>query len=74
MNEARLINWALNGEFKGLDRDSLSYEDLDLLASLEVQDLILIASKCTYEERIPNRLRTSLLKASRMQAWRLKHE
>lgn len=51
MNEARLINWALNGEFKGLDRDSLSYEDLDLLASLEVQDLILIASKCTYEER-----------------------
>lgn len=51
MNEARLINWALNGEFKGLDRDSLSYEELDLLASLEVQDLILIASKCTYEQR-----------------------
>lgn len=51
MNEARLINWALNGEFKGLDRDSLSYEELDLLASLEVQDLILVASQCSYEQR-----------------------
>lgn len=51
MNEARLINWALNGEFKGLDRDSLSDYELDLLAHLEMQDLILIASQCSYEQR-----------------------
>ena len=51
MNEARLINWAMTGQFTGLDRDSLSYDELDLLAELEAQDLILIGSQCTYEQR-----------------------
>ncbi len=51
MNEARLINWAITGQFTGLDRDSLSYDELDLLAELEAQDLILIACQCTYEQR-----------------------
>lgn len=51
MNEAKLINWAITGRFSGLDRDSLSYDDLDLLAELETQDLILIGSQCTYEQR-----------------------
>lgn len=51
MNEARLINWAITGQFTGLDRDSLSYGELDLLAELEAQDLILIACQCTYEQR-----------------------
>lgn len=51
MNEARLINWAITGQFTGLDRDSLSYDELDLLAELEAQDLILIGSQCTYEQR-----------------------
>lgn len=50
-NEARLINWAITGQFTGLDRDSLSYEELDLLAELEAQDLILIGSQCNYDER-----------------------
>ena len=51
MNEARLINWAITGQFTGLDRDALSYDELDLLAELEAQDLILIGSQCTYEQR-----------------------
>ena len=51
MNEARLINWAITGQFTGLDRDSLSYGELDLLAELEAQDLILIGCQCTYEQR-----------------------
>ncbi len=51
MNEARLINWAMTGKFTGLDRDSLSYDEMDLLAELENQDLILIGSQCSYEQR-----------------------
>ncbi|HCG3427099.1 KilA-N domain-containing protein [Acinetobacter baumannii] len=51
INEARLINWAITGQFTGLDRDSLSYNELDLLAELEAQDLILIGCQCTYEQR-----------------------
>lgn len=51
MNEARLINWAITGQFTGLDRDTLSYDELDLLSELEAQDLILIGSQCTYEQR-----------------------
>lgn len=51
MNEAKLINWAMTGKFTGLDRDSLSYDELDLLAELEAQDLILIGSQCSYEQR-----------------------
>lgn len=51
MNEAKLINWAMTGQFNGLDRDSLSYDELDLLAELETQDLILIGSQCSYELR-----------------------
>lgn len=51
MNEARLINWAITGQFTGLDRDALSYDELDLLAELEAQDLILIGSQCNYEQR-----------------------
>lgn len=51
MNEARLINWAMTGQFTGLNRDSLSYNEMDLLAELENQDLVLIGSNCTYEQR-----------------------
>jgi hypothetical protein len=51
MNEARLINWAMTGQFTGLDRDSLTFDEMDLLATLEAQDLILIASQCSYDHR-----------------------
>ena len=41
-NEAKLINWALTGEFQKLDRESLSYGELSLLAKLEERNAILI--------------------------------
>jgi hypothetical protein len=50
-NEARLINWALAGEFKGLDRNSLSLEELDLLAKLEIKNGVLISRGLTYQDR-----------------------
>ncbi|MCJ8147399.1 KilA-N domain-containing protein [Acinetobacter sp. A3.8] len=51
MNEARLINWAMTGKFTGLDRDSLNYDEMDLLAELENQDLILIGCRYSYAQR-----------------------
>ena len=50
-NEARLINWALTGEFKGLDRDALSFEDLDILAKLEEKNTVLIGRGVAYADR-----------------------
>ncbi len=41
-NEAKLINWALTGEFKPLDRNSLSFEELDILAKLEERNTVLV--------------------------------
>ena len=52
-NEARLVNWALCGEFKGLDRDSLSALELDLLAYLEERNAILLGRGVVYEQRKP---------------------
>lgn len=47
-NEARLINWALAGEFKGLDRDNLSTGELDLLAKLEERNTVLLGLGIEY--------------------------
>jgi len=52
-NEARLINWALTGEFKGVDRDSLSTADLDTLAYLQERNAVLIGRGLSYEQRKP---------------------
>ncbi|WP_158657906.1 KilA-N domain-containing protein [Agarilytica rhodophyticola] len=53
MSEAKLVNWALKGEFKGLDRDSLTEQELDILAKLEVKETFLIAQNVEYKERKP---------------------
>lgn len=50
-NEARLVNWALKGEFKGLDRELMSIGELDLLAKLEERNAVLIAFGKQYNER-----------------------
>lgn len=50
-NEARLINWALTGEFAKLDREGLSPGDLDLLAKLENLDSVLLGCSASYEDR-----------------------
>lgn len=65
-NEARLVNWALAGEFKGIDRDGLSASDLQLLAHLEERNAVLIGRGMAYEQRKPT------LKTYAMD-WRMEH-
>jgi hypothetical protein len=50
-NEARLINWALTGEFGKVDREGLSPGDLDLLAKLENLDTVLLGCNASYDDR-----------------------
>ena len=52
-NEARLVNWALFGEFKKLERDRLSSQELDLLAHLEERNAVLLGRGLPYEQRKP---------------------
>lgn len=52
-NEARLVNWALKGEFKGIDRDGLSASDLGALCHLEERNAVLIGRGLSYEQRKP---------------------
>jgi hypothetical protein len=52
-NEAKLVNWALQGEFRGIDREALNVHDLDLLAMLEVRNTMLLARGLPYAERKP---------------------
>lgn len=52
-NEARLVNWALTGEFKGIDRESLPKGELDVLAKLEAQNAVLIGHGVEYAARKP---------------------
>ena len=51
MNEHKLINSLLTGEYKGLDREALSTYQLDFLAHFEVRNAILIGMGLTYEQR-----------------------
>lgn len=53
MNEAKLVNWALQGEFRSLDRERLNTRELDLLAELEVRNTVLLARGLTYAQRKP---------------------
>jgi hypothetical protein len=50
-NEAKLVNWALTGEFKPLDRATLSTADLDTLAKLEARNAVLLAKGASRELR-----------------------
>lgn len=52
-NEARLINWALTGEFKSVDREALSSTELDMLAYLQERNAVLIGRGLSYEQRKP---------------------
>jgi hypothetical protein len=51
VNESRLVNWALTGEFKKVDRDGLSFAELDLLAKLEERDAVLLGCGLAYDDR-----------------------
>ncbi|NHH81711.1 hypothetical protein DRA46_03826 [Burkholderia gladioli] len=50
-NEARLLAFALTGEFKSLDRDSLSAADQFILKRLEMRASALIGMGKSYDER-----------------------
>ena len=51
INEARLINGVLSGQFSALDRECLSESDLYLLANLEVKNSVLIGRGLPYTDR-----------------------
>ena len=51
VNEARLVAWALTGQFAPLDRDTLSAADLALLIALEERNAVLVGAKLDYAER-----------------------
>lgn len=50
-NEAKLVNWALTGEYKGLDRETLSPQELDLVAKLETKNAVLISDGVGRDDR-----------------------
>ncbi|QSA97124.1 KilA-N domain-containing protein [Methylococcus sp. EFPC2] len=51
INETRVVNWALSGEFKALDRESLAPCDLALLASLEERNAVWLGRGVAYADR-----------------------
>jgi len=50
-NEHRMVNHALTGVFCGLERDSMTMDELAILAKLEARNTILIARGHEYQER-----------------------
>ena len=50
-NEAKLVNFAITGRFEPINRDSLGADDLDLLASLENRNSVLIGRDVDRETR-----------------------
>lgn len=50
-NEAKLVNWALTGEYKAIDRESLNGQDLDLLAKLESLNSVMISDSVSRDDR-----------------------
>lgn len=51
VNEAKLINRALTGNPAGVDRDSLSADELRILAKLEERNSVLIGRGIDYQQR-----------------------
>ena len=51
MNEHKLINSLLTGEYKGLKREDLSAYQLDFLSHFELRNAVLIGMGLTYEQR-----------------------
>ncbi|MCF7970821.1 MAG: Rha family transcriptional regulator [Methylococcaceae bacterium] len=51
MCEANLVNWAINGKFKSIDRDSLILDDINLLNDLQTHNAVLIGAGMPYDSR-----------------------
>lgn len=66
MNEAKLVNGVLTGEFAGADRESMTVDQLDLLAQVEQRSAVLIGCGLPYVER-------KKLLSQFVATWRHKH-
>ncbi|MCM2546219.1 KilA-N domain-containing protein [Burkholderia glumae] len=66
MTEAKVVNWAMSGEFAGRNREGMSIDELNLLANLEIKNSLLLARGVPYDER------KSELESSAQQ-WRTQH-
>lgn len=62
-NEAKLVNWALTGEYAPLDRANLSTADLDMLAKLEARNAVLLAKGASRDLR--KELLTAMVESKR---------
>ena len=51
INEARLINQVITGQFAGRDRDQLTAEELLLVSLIEIRDVLLIGQGKAFAER-----------------------
>lgn len=51
MTEAKLVNWALKGEFSGLDRSVLADDELSMLGRLEIKNTVLLGMGKDYATR-----------------------
>ncbi len=43
-NEAKLVNWALTGEFKKVDRNALNNSEIEILVTLETYNAVLLGA------------------------------
>jgi len=66
-NEAKLINWAVTGEFKALDRECLSLNEIALLNELQARNAVLIGAGMTRDNRKESLLIMAELKRHNMQ-------
>ncbi len=51
INEAKLVNWVLTGEFKGIDRATLNDDELNLLNKLLARNAVMIGAGMTRDQR-----------------------
>jgi phage regulator Rha-like protein len=51
MNEARLVNSIITGQFKGMDRDSIGAKTMGILIKIQAKDMRLIARGVPYADR-----------------------
>lgn len=61
MNEHKLVNSLLTGEYKGLDREKLNVHELDFLAHFELREAMFIGMNLSYEDRKQHLLREAAL-------------
>ncbi len=62
-NEVKLVNWALTGEFKKVDRAALSDKELGVLVTLEAYNAVLLGAghdRDTRKELLKNRCKQAM--------------